>query len=73
MEPGTPEATATPDRTPTATPEPTSQPTPVPTPVPTPEGITGWALTGTFGSSEVPTGLLDLTAWNGSIVAVGTS
>lgn len=69
VEPRTPEATATPDRTPTATPEPTPQPTPVPTP----KGITGWALTGTFGSSEVPTGLLDLTAWNGSIVAVGTS
>jgi hypothetical protein len=65
----TAEPTPTPEPTPTATPE----PTPEPTPVPTPEGITGWALTGAFGGSDVPTGVLDLTTWNGSIVAVGTA
>ena len=68
-EPRTPAPSVAPEPTPKAT----TQPTPVPTQVPTPEGITGWALTGTFGSSEAPTGVLDITRWNGSIVAVGTS
>jgi hypothetical protein len=68
-EPRTPEPTVTPEPARTATPE----PTPVPTPVPTPEGITGWALAGAFGSSEAPTGVLDITRWRGAIVAVGTS
>ena len=65
----TPEPSVLPSPTPHMTPE----PTPVPTPVPTPEGITGWALSGTFGSTETPTAVLDITHWNGSIVAVGTS
>ncbi len=69
------EPTASPE--PSATPEPTTAPTPdataAPTPEPTPEPAPGWALAAAFGDADQPTGVMDVTAWNGTFVAVGTS
>lgn len=52
--------------------------TPAPTPsaamtaVPTPSPVTGWALTGTFGTDEQqPTFVFDAAVWRGEYVAVG--
>ena len=65
----TPEATAAPQPTSLATPEPTA----VPTPAPTPDPAARWTPAATFSDDEGLFGVMDLTVWNGTFVAVGTT
>jgi hypothetical protein len=63
------EQPSTPEPTVVATPDPTADPTPVATPEP----AAPWVLAGSFDADDGPTGVMDVTVWNETAIAIGTS